>query len=156
MICDNCGEIVLDKLFTEQLRERFPHLAVKAMVRGAEVLNDATLEDAVYVGLDKEAEMITNGEAVAGTIRDMLPETSRRALDETDIILSKGQGNYEGLSGCGLNVYYESLSGEGFPAYYAFLCKCELFTGRFGVPRLTGIFTEEKTHAVNNEGSNQS
>ena len=138
LICDNCGEIVLDKLLTEQLRERFPHLAVKAMVRGAEVLNDATLEDAVYAGLDKAAEIITNGEAVAGTIRDMLPETSRRALDEADIILSKGQGNYE------------SLSGEGYPAYYAFLCKCELFTGRFGVPRLTGIFTEEKTHAVNN------
>ena len=52
LLCDNCGEIVLDKLLLEQVRERFPHLTLKAMVRGGSVLNDATAEDAVYAGLD--------------------------------------------------------------------------------------------------------
>ena len=44
----------------------------------------------------------------------------------------KGQGNYE------------TMSDQGRHIFYAFLCKCDLFTGRFNVPRLTGIFTEEK------------
>ena len=56
---------------------------------------------------------------------------SRRALDHADIILAKGQGNYE------------SLSGQGRHVFYAFLCKCELFTSRFNVLPLTGMLVEE-------------
>ena len=132
LICDNCGEIVLDKLMLEQLKLRFPHLTVRAMVRGDNVLNDATAEDAKYVGLDSEAEIISNGEAVAGTIYEMLPDEAKNVLDHSDVILAKGQGNYESLSGQGRHIFYE------------FLCKCELFTSRFNVPKLTGIFIEEK------------
>lgn len=131
LVSDNCGEIVLDKLMIEQLKKRFPHLEVSVLVRGKEVLNDATEEDAHYTGLDKVAEIISNGEAIAGTIYDMLPPEGKRALDEADVILAKGQGNYE------------SMSGWGRHAFYAFLCKCDLFTTRFNVPRLTGIFAEE-------------
>lgn len=132
LICDNCGEIVLDKLMLEQLKLRFPHLTIRAMVRGDNVLNDATAEDAKYVGLDAEAEIISNGEAVAGTIYEMLPDEAKNILDHSDVILAKGQGNYESLSGQGRHIFYE------------FLCKCELFTSRFNVPKLTGIFIEEK------------
>lgn len=132
LICDNCGEIVLDKLMLEQLKLRFPHLTVRAMVRDDNVLNDATAEDAKYVGLDTEAEIISNGEAVAGTIYEMLPDEAKNVLDNSDVILAKGQGNYESLSGQGRHIFYE------------FLCKCELFTSRFNVPKLTGIFIEEK------------
>lgn len=132
LICDNCGEIVLDKLMLEQLKLRFPHLTVRAMVRGDNVLNDATAEDAKYVGLDTEAEIISNGEAVAGTTYEMLPDEAKNVLDNSDVILAKGQGNYESLSGQGRHIFYE------------FLCKCELFTSRFNVPKLTGIFIEEK------------
>ena len=53
------------------------------------------------------------------------------AIRKADVILSKGQGNYE------------SLSREGIHIFHAFLCKCDLFTKRYGVPKLTGIFTEE-------------
>ena len=132
LICDNCGEIVLDKLMLEQLKLRFPHLTVRAMVRGDNVLNDATAEDAKYVGLDTEAKIISNGEAVAGTTYEMLPDEAKNVLDNSDVILAKGQGNYESLSGQGRHIFYE------------FLCKCELFTSRFNVPKLTGIFIEEK------------
>ena len=131
LICDNCGEIVLDKLMIEQLQKRFPDINVKVLVRGREVLNDATEEDARYVGLDKIAEIISNGEAVAGTIYDMMPQVARNALDGADVILAKGQGNYE------------SLSGRGRHVFYAFLCKCDLFMRRFDVPKLTGMFVEE-------------
>ena len=132
LVCDNCGEIVLDKLLLEQIARHFPHLTMKALVRGGEVLNDATADDAAYVGLDNIAQIISNGDAIAGTVYDLMPETAKKALDEADVILAKGQGNYETMSDQGRHIFYE------------FLCKCDLFTSRFKVPRLTGIFTEEK------------
>ena len=131
LVCDNCGEIVLDKLMIEQLKKRFPNLTVRVLVRGMEVLNDATVEDAHYVGIDRVAEVISNGDAIAGTIYEMMPGEAKKALDESDVILAKGQGNYE------------SMSGQGRHVFYAFLCKCDLFTYRFHVPRLTGIFVQE-------------
>ena len=132
LLCDNCGEIVLDKLLIEQLSLRFPQLKFYAMVRGGSILNDVTEEDAKYVGLDQAAKIVSNGAPVGGTIYSLLPEEARSVLDGADVILSKGQGNYE------------SLSGRGYHVFYALLCKCDLFTSRFDVPRLTGIFVEEK------------
>lgn len=131
LLADNCGEIVLDKLFIEQLKKAFPNLAVTVMVRGGEAMNDATVEDAEQVGLEKVARVISNGYATAGTIYKMLPLEAKKAFDEADVILAKGQGNYESL--------YE----QGFHVFYSFLCKCELFTSRFNVPSLTGMFIEE-------------
>ena len=131
LIADNCGEIVLDKLFIEQLKKKFPQLEVSVMVRGGEVLNDATEEDAQYSGIDQVADIISNGNTVAGTVYEMLTEEAQAAIDSADVILAKGQGNYE------------TLNGQGRHIFYAFLCKCELFTSRFSVPRLTGILVEE-------------
>ena len=52
-------------------------------------------------------------------------------LDAADLIISKGQANYEGLSGCGRNIFY------------IFMCKCELFINRFKLPRFSGVLTRE-------------
>ena len=131
LIADNCGEIVFDKLFIEQLKKRFPDMEVTVMVRGSEVLNDVTKEDADYVNLSSQARVVSNGNAVAGTVCALLSEEAKAALDTADVILAKGQGNYE------------SLSREGYHVFYSFLCKCDLFTERYRVPYLAGIFTEE-------------
>ena len=131
LLADNCGEIVLDKLFIEQLKRQFPSLHVSVMVRGAEALNDVTVEDAAYVGIDRVAEIVSNGQPIAGTMYEMLPEKAKAVFDSADVILSKGQGNYE------------TLNGRGHHIFYAFLCKCALFTDRFNVPKLTGLFIEE-------------
>lgn len=131
LVADNCGEIVLDKLFLEQLKKQFPHLHLTVMVRGGEVLNDATEEDAACSGISDIAEVISNGTSVAGTIYDMISEEAKTALDRADVILAKGQGNYE------------SLCGQGRHIFYSFLCKCGLFTERFQVPKLTGMLVEE-------------
>lgn len=131
LIADNCGEIVLDKLFLEQLHKRFPELMIDVLVRGGEVLNDATEEDAGYVGINELARIISNGLPIAGTVYAMLPDSAKEVVNQADVILAKGQGNYE------------SLSKQGRHIFYSFLCKCELFTSRFGVPKLTGIFVEE-------------
>ncbi len=139
LIADNCGEIVLDKLFLEEVKKRFPGLNLYVLVRGEEVLNDATMEDAMYVGLDKLAGIVSNGGPVAGTIYDMLTDEAKNILDNADVILAKGQGNYE------------SLCDQGRHIFYSFLCKCDLFTNRFNVSKLTGIFTEEGSGQYENK-----
>lgn len=128
LLCDNCGEIVADKLLVRQLKKRFPHMHITVMVRGAYVLNDATMEDAVFCGMDREAEVITNGNAAAGTIWELLNDEAKDAIERADVILSKGQGNFE------------TFSDYPGTVYFAFLCKCELFTRRFRVPKMTGMF----------------
>ena len=110
LLTDNCGEIVLDKLLLEQIAKRFPYLTIKALVRGGEVLNDATREDAVYVGLNNLADIVSNGDAIAGTVYDMMPDEAKKVLDEADVILAKGQGNYETMSDQGRHIFYQ---GEG-------------------------------------------
>lgn len=132
LLADNCGEIVLDKLFLKELKKRFPHLELCVMVRGEEVLNDATLEDAETVGLHNVARVIPNGNGVGGTVENMLQGEAKEVLEQADIILSKGQANFETLNGCGRNIYY------------SFLCKCDWFSGRFQVERNTGMFLRER------------
>ena len=83
------------------------------------------------VGIDQLASLISNGTSVAGTICGMLPKEAKDAMDSADIILAKGQGNYE------------SLCGQGRHLFYSLLCKCRLFADRFDVPELTGVFFEE-------------
>ena len=132
LLADNCGEIVLDKLFLKELQKRFPHLELCVMVRGEEALNDATMEDAKETGICSVAKVIPNGNGAAGTVEKMLSEEAKEALDQADVILSKGQANFESLSGCGRNIYY------------SFLCKCDWFSGRFNVERNTGMFLRER------------
>lgn len=132
LLADNCGEIVLDKLFLRELGKRFPHLELYVMVRGGEVSNDATMVDAEAVGLSDVARVIHNGNCVAGTIEKMLGEEAKKVLEEADVIFAKGQANFETLHGCGRNIYY------------SFLCKCDWFAGHFQVERNTGMFLREK------------
>lgn len=131
-LTDNCGEIVLDKLFIRHIRENFPQLQITAIVRGEPVINDATLEDAREVGLTDLVPCIGNGNAAPGTVLERLSEESKKALFSADIIIAKGQGNFE------------SLYGEGLDPYYLFLCKCELFVRRFGLAQYESVFVREE------------
>lgn len=131
-LTDNCGEIVADRLLIGQLRRLNPALEVTAIVRGEPVLNDATLEDAAQVGLrDVAQRVIGNGNGVAGTVLHRLSPEAAEAVARADVLIAKGQGNYETLCGCGLNLFY------------IFMCKCPLFVERFGVPLYGGVLAHE-------------
>jgi len=96
-ICDNSGEIVLDKIFIGEIKKTFPSLDIICAVRERPIINDAVLKDALYVGLDQVATVISSGSVYPGTI---LEETScefRKLFDKSDLIISKGQGNFETL-----------------------------------------------------------
>ena len=131
-LTDNCGEIVLDKLAIEIIQERFPDLSITVLVRGQDVVNDATMDDAQMVGLTDIVLVKGNGSDVGGTWLPGINEESTALLKQADVILAKGQGNFETLHGCGWNIYY------------LFLCKCEWFMHMFHANKFQGMFVNER------------
>jgi uncharacterized protein with ATP-grasp and redox domains len=101
-LVDNSGEIVADKLAIET----FGHPEVWAGVKGGPALNDATMADAEAVGLESVAHLISNGSAKLGTVLDDCSPEFRRCFDEADLIIAKGQANYESLDDADANVYF--------------------------------------------------
>lgn len=131
-LTDNCGEIVLDKLVIRILKERFPKLDIQVIVRGFPAANDATIEDAKMCGLTELVSVIGNGNDVGGTWLPHISKESLSLIKNADVIISKGQGNFETLHGCALNIYY------------LFLCKCEWFMRMFQAEKFQGMFVNEK------------
>lgn len=145
-LADNAGEIVFDRLLIEAL----PVGRVTLAVRGAPVLNDALLEDAAVAGIT--VPVITNGSDAPGTLLEDCSEVFRDHFRRADLILSKGQGNYE------------SLSATPAPVIFLFTVKCPLVATHIGEPvgspviRRTDAWPEHwkearrtKSHESNNQ-----
>jgi len=130
-LTDNCGEVVMDKLLIEQMITLYPSLKITVLVRGEEAVNDVTMEDAEECGLTTLVPCFGNGSDIPGTSLPDISDHARSLLENADLIISKGQGNFETLCGCGLNVYY------------LFLCKCDWFVHLFEVPRNTAMLLNE-------------
>lgn len=90
---DNCGEIVLDKLFLETIS----HSNVWFAVRETPVLNDATEKEAREVGIHHVAKIISNGDDAPSTLLHRMSPQFKKTCRQADLIISKGMGNYEGL-----------------------------------------------------------
>lgn len=131
-LTDNCGEIVLDKLLLEEIKMWYPKLSITVMVRGGETLNDATREDAGQIGLADVAKIADNGNNIAGTWLPEMSEEAREIFEEADVMIAKGQANFETLRCCGKNIYY------------LFLCKCNIFSDMFGVEPLSGMLVNDR------------
>lgn len=129
-LLDNCGEIVIDKLIIEEVKKLNPRAMITSIVRGEEVVNDATIEDAEQVGLTEVVEVIGNGSDILGTCLKYISEEARTVIEEADVVLSKGQGNFETLLGYDKNIYY------------IFLCKCEMIAEMFGVEKFSPMLVK--------------
>lgn len=90
---DNAGEIVFDKLFIRTIN----HPRLTFVVRGAPIINDATIDDAEYTGMKETANVISSGYDAASTIPEKSSKQFQKYFREADVIISKGQGNLEGL-----------------------------------------------------------
>jgi len=101
-LADNAGEIVFDRLLIEQL----PAEKVTVVVKARPVINDATMEDAKVAGLTEIVEVIDNGSDVPGTILESCSQTFRNRFAKADLIIAKGQGNYETLSDVEKNIFF--------------------------------------------------
>ncbi len=119
---DNAGEVGLDKLLVETFLETKKFEKIVFVVKGGPIINDATLEDAVYMGLDRlpnsEFLTISNGEAGTGPARSS--QTVKKWIREHDLVISKGQGNYEGLS-------------EHNGLFFMLMAKCPIIASDLGV-----------------------
>ncbi|MBN2019575.1 MAG: DUF89 family protein [Sedimentisphaerales bacterium] len=99
---DNAGEIVFDRLLVEQL----PYQKIAFVVKNGPVINDATIDDALITGMTDVVEVIDNGSDAPGTILDSCSEQFRDRFDNTELIIAKGQGNYETLSDVDKDVFF--------------------------------------------------
>lgn len=129
-LTDNAGEIGFDRLFAEEIHKKYPQLRITFCVRGAPAINDATREDAAFMGIP--FPVIDNGSRIPGTQIDKLGQEAKEALDGADVIIAKGMANTETMHGCGYNVYY------------AFLIKCTRFEAVFGKPKFTPMLVSER------------
>lgn len=120
---DNCGEIVLDKLLIKQIHQLNPDLTIWFGVRGTPVVNDSIAEDAYSVEIDRYARIISNGDDSLGTVLDRCSPEFREVFDRADVIIAKGQANYESLS----EIRSRNI-------YLLLMTKCSVIAGDIGVP----------------------
>ncbi|OHW63532.1 hypothetical protein EUAN_03960 [Andreesenia angusta] len=97
IIGDNAGEIVFDRMLVEELRRLGK--SVTYVVKSSPILNDATMEDAEYVGMTDLAKVIETGSGHLGVSIDDISDEFRKALENASVIISKGQANFESLEG---------------------------------------------------------
>ena len=117
-LADNAGETVFDRIFLEQ----FTSEKVTVAVRGAPAINDATLYDAREAGLHRVARLIDNGSGAPATVLGDCSEEFRDIFQKADVIIAKGQGNYESLSSSDANIFF------------LFRVKCSLVAEHSGFP----------------------
>ncbi|MCK4815836.1 DUF89 family protein, partial [bacterium] len=101
-LADNAGEIVFDRLLIEQL----PYEKITVVVKGKPVINDATMDDAEFAGLTEIVEVFDNGSDAPGTILQDCSQTFRDRFEDADLVIAKGQGNYETLSEVDKDIFF--------------------------------------------------
>lgn len=107
-IGDNAGEIVFDRVLIEELKSK----NITFAVRGKPIINDVLIEDAIFCGIDKYAQIISSGCDAPGTILKFCTAKFRKVFQDAQFIISKGQGNFE------------ALAGQRRPIFFLFRAKC--------------------------------
>ncbi|MBU0960116.1 MAG: DUF89 family protein [Proteobacteria bacterium] len=103
-LADNAGEIVYDSLVVEALVHQGCEVTV--VVKSGPIINDALLADAHACGLEKSVRILENGTACPGTPLDICSRELIQAFNQADLIISKGQGNFETLSEAEAEIYF--------------------------------------------------
>lgn len=124
-ITDNAGEIVFDRLLLARLNQIAP---VTIVVKGSPVVNDATREDAQHAGLEVFGRIIDTGTDIPGTVLNQCGEDFQTKFWEADVVLAKGQANYETL--------YPPVR----DIFYLFMVKCSAVSRQVGMPLGTMMF----------------
>ena len=106
IIGDNAGEIVFDRFLMQAIQSINKEASIIYAVREKAILNDATREDALYAGINNEAEIISSGCPAPGTIISLCSEEFCTIFNDSDVIISKGQGNFEGLSDVQQEIFF--------------------------------------------------
>ncbi|OHE54790.1 MAG: hypothetical protein A2027_02890 [Thermodesulfovibrio sp. RBG_19FT_COMBO_41_18] len=103
-LTDNAGEIVFDRLLIETLIQLGKE--VKAVVKGSPVINDSTMDDAEESGLTEVCDVIDNGSEAVGTILEWTSSAFQKIFNDAQLVISKGQGNFETLIGAEKKIFF--------------------------------------------------
>jgi Uncharacterized conserved protein len=115
-LADNAGEVVFDRVLIEELDKEIIYV-----VRDKPVINDALIEDAQFCGIDEIARVVSNGSDAPGTILDLCSKDFLSLYAKAKLIISKGQGNFEGLAGR-----------SDAPIFFLFKVKCAVIAEDIG------------------------
>jgi len=118
-LADNAGEVVFDRLLIEELTEKLGKQLIY-VVRDKPIINDALIEDAIFCGINKVANIISSGSDAPGTILKYCSPEFMELYQDAELIISKGQGNYE------------SLSEEDKSIFFLFKAKCPVIAEDVG------------------------
>ncbi len=121
---DNCGEIVLDKLLIKKIKQIHPGCEILFAVRGAPVVNDSVEADAYAVGIQDYAAIISNADNSLGTVLYRTSPRFQSVYQSADLVISKGQANYECLSTENKNIYFLLMT------------KCKVIADDIGAPEM--------------------
>ncbi|MBN1783085.1 DUF89 family protein [bacterium] len=119
-IADNAGEIVFDRVLLQVIRSQFPQIRIRFAVREIPAINDVLMQDAEQCRISDLAEVISSGSDGPGTFLEKSGETFLKIFNEADMIIAKGQGNYE------------TLSETNRPIYFLLLVKCSVIASHIG------------------------
>ncbi|MEA1883331.1 MAG: ARMT1-like domain-containing protein [Thermotogota bacterium] len=131
-ILDNAGEAVFDKLFMKKIKECYPGISIYSAVRGRTILNDVTEQEASFIGLEEVSEVIDSGSMYPGVVIGKTSKEFSQVYDKADIIISKGQGNFEGLS--------DNAVGKLF---FCLMVKCETISKYIGIQKGSMILSNK-------------
>ncbi|MBN2603116.1 MAG: DUF89 family protein [Candidatus Thermoplasmatota archaeon] len=124
LFTDNCGEIVFDKIFCEELKKFNPDMKLTLVVKGKTVLSDATREDTNKLNFDNVVdEILDTGCFAVGVNFLKIPKNLREKLSSADLIICKGMANYESFS----ETDYR-------PIAYLLRTKCDAISSSMKVP----------------------
>jgi uncharacterized protein with ATP-grasp and redox domains len=127
-IADNAGEAVFDKFFITQIKEFFKEIKIFYAVKSKPAINDVVKYDAEYIGIDKVAKIVESGMGMAGTVMEKTTDEFKRLFDTSDIVISKGQGNFE------------TLDVERRKILFIFKVKCKIVSNYSGIKLGSNIF----------------
>jgi uncharacterized protein with ATP-grasp and redox domains len=129
-LADNAGETVFDRILIEEMGK-----PVIYAVREKPIINDAVREDALEAGIGEAAEIVSSGTDAPGTILSLCSESFLKILRSADLVISKGQGNYE------------ALSEERLPVFFLLKAKCAVIAKDIGVDEGSLILMKTKNYA---------
>ena len=130
-------EICMDKLLLAEIRKLNPEIQIWFAVRGKPIVNDSIEEDAYFVGIDQYAQVLNNGDGSMGTVLSRVSGDFMEKYNQVDIIIAKGQANYE------------CLSEEKKEIYFLLMTKCSLIANDIGVPEKKMICMKTKGELKN-------
>jgi uncharacterized protein with ATP-grasp and redox domains len=129
---DNAGETVFDRILLEVLAANRPGVELAYSVRSRPIINDATEDDARAAGVDRVATVVPTGSELPGIVLGLCSAEFRELFAAADVVLSKGQGNFETLSEVGREVFF------------VLTVKCKVVALHLGLPRAASVLLHHR------------